>query len=156
MRVARLRGDYMLSTGKPLTFRHWGANSGPLTFLTRTSAASFWAPFAPRAPKTSSGSPKPLVVSFERREQTEVRQKQMARGGLRSTSFKPGKSGGRPKCVSKLVVADVRALAKTYGEDAIEALVSSWETQRRRQRRALRRQSPSWTEDGGSLPSGWT
>src|SRR5271168_690644 len=51
----------------------------------------------------------------------------MARGGLRSTSFKPGKSGnpgGRPKGVSTSVVADIRALAKTYGEDAIEALVS--------------------------------
>ena len=51
----------------------------------------------------------------------------MARGGVRSTSFKPGKSGnpgGRLKGVSKLVVADVRALARTYGEDAIEALVS--------------------------------
>jgi hypothetical protein len=51
----------------------------------------------------------------------------MARGGLRSTSFKPGKSGnpgGRPKGVSKPAVADVRALARSYGEDAIAALVS--------------------------------
>ena len=55
----------------------------------------------------------------------------MARGGLRSTSFKPGKSGnpgGRPKGVSRSELADVRALARTYGEDAIEALVSVMES----------------------------
>jgi hypothetical protein len=51
----------------------------------------------------------------------------MARGGRRSTSFKPGKSGnpgGRPKGVSRPVVADVRALARTYGAAAIAALAA--------------------------------
>jgi len=48
----------------------------------------------------------------------------MPSGGLRSTSFKSGNPAGRPKGVSKSVVADVRALARTYGADAIEALVS--------------------------------
>src|SRR5277367_6711276 len=51
----------------------------------------------------------------------------MAHGGLRSTSFQPGQSsnpGGRPRGVSRSELADVRALARTYGEDAIEALAS--------------------------------
>ena len=80
----------------------------------------------------------------------------MPSGGLRSTSFKSGNPAGRPKGVSKSVVADVQALARRYGEDAIEALIGSWEMQKRRQRPALRRQSPCWTEDTGSRRSEWT
>lgn len=53
----------------------------------------------------------------------------MPRGGLRSTSFKPGKSGNPTgkaknpeKIISQKVLADVKLLAKQAGEEAIAAL----------------------------------
>lgn len=54
----------------------------------------------------------------------------MARGGARSTSFKPGQSGnpgGRPKrpetIEARKVIADVKALARESTKEAMEALV---------------------------------
>ena len=53
----------------------------------------------------------------------------MARGGVRSTSFKPGVSGnagGRPKKLqtieAKRMVADVKSLARECAPEAIETL----------------------------------
>jgi len=53
----------------------------------------------------------------------------MPRGGIRSTSFKPGVSGnpgGRPKKAQTIEarrrVADVRALAREYAPDALSTL----------------------------------
>ena len=54
----------------------------------------------------------------------------MPRGGIRSTSFRPGTSGnptGRPKRVATIearrVLTDVRAAAREYGQDALDVLV---------------------------------
>lgn len=71
--------------------------------------------------------------------QTEIKSSQannqakgrhMPRGGLRTTSFKPGRSGNptglpnKPETIARLKVeADAKAIAKSYGEDAINALV---------------------------------
>jgi hypothetical protein len=55
----------------------------------------------------------------------------MTRGGLRSTSFKPGSSGnpsGRPKkpqtMEAKRLIADVKAAARELTRDAIDTLAS--------------------------------
>jgi hypothetical protein len=55
----------------------------------------------------------------------------MPRGGLRSTSFKPGKGGpGRPKkkaeekaaFIAKKAIADIKAAAKEHSIEALQAL----------------------------------
>jgi len=55
------------------------------------------------------------------------------RGGVRSTSFKPGQSGnpsGLPKNYDKKVIADVKALAKEHTADAVQTLVEVMRSQK--------------------------